>query len=348
MERLHRRRWLCAAMGGGASLGLFAAASRFRARDTGNAGVSVATLPDGSRRVTRTGWAFGTEISITAIHPCETTAVRAIAGAFRQVETVDEVMSLHRTASQLCVLNRDQVLWDPHPFLLSVMNTSRTLSQRTDGAFDVTVQPLWVVHDEAMRRGEHPGEVEIAAARRKVDWRQIEIGADAIRLHGGGQSVTLNGIAQGFAADRAMEALRREGIDHAIVDSGEIATLGRKTATEAWSIGVRHPRRKDAFAALIRLDSRALATSGDYATAFDPNFREHHIFDPRTGRSPGQLSSVTVAASTSTEADALSTAVFVLGIERGLRLVRSTPGADALLILKDGGTVATEGFPAPV
>jgi thiamine biosynthesis lipoprotein len=257
-------------------------------------------------------------------------------------------MSLYRRESQLCALNRDQMLRDAHPFLLSVMKASRIMSQQTDGAFDVTVQPLWMVHDTAMRRGEAPNDAEIAVARRKVDWRQIEIGPEAIWLHGGGRAVTLNGIAQGFAADRAMEAMRGEGIEHALVDSGEIATLGRKTSTEAWSVGIQHPRHEDAYAAVVRLDSRSLATSGDYATTFAPDFRDHHIFDPRTGRSPGLLSSVSVAALTSTEADALSTAVFVLGVERGLGLVRSTPGADALLILKDGSTVATEGFPESV
>jgi thiamine biosynthesis lipoprotein len=86
-------------------------------------------------------------------------------------------------------------------------------------------------------------------------------------------------------------------------------------------------------------------SSGDYATTFSPDFRNHHLFDPRTGRSPEEPASVTIAATTAMEADALSTAVFVLGPERGADLVRRTPGADALLVLKDGAILATDGFP---
>ena len=158
--------------------------------------------------------------------------------------------------------------------------------------------------------------------------------------------MTLNGIAQGFAADRAMAALRRHGIGHALVDAGEIGTLGGRDASEPWKVGIQHPRRQDAYIEIAKLDGRCLSTSGDYATSFDEDHRDHHIFDPHTGRSPAAFSSVTIAAPTATQADALSTAVFVLGPERGLDLVRSSPSVDALLVLKDGRTLATDGFPA--
>jgi thiamine biosynthesis lipoprotein len=93
------------------------------------------------------------------------------------------------------------------------------------------------------------------------------------------------------------------------------------------------------------LQGRCLATSGDYATAFSDDFRLNHLFDPRTGRSPESLASVSIAAPTGMAADALSTAVFVLGPRRGLALVDSTPGADALFVLKNGRMLKTEGFP---
>jgi thiamine biosynthesis lipoprotein len=96
---------------------------------------------------------------------------------------------------------------------------------------------------------------------------------------------------------------------------------------------------------LVQLKGRCLSTSGDYATSFSADHRHHHLFDPRTGRSPQGFSSVSIAATTALEADALSTAVFVLEPEKGLELVRATPGADALLVFKDGRTLATQGFP---
>ena len=107
----------------------------------------------------------------------------------------------------------------------------------------------------------------------------------------------------------------------------------------------QHPRVEDAYVSLTPLDGRCLATSGDYATSFTPDRRDNHLFDPRTGRSPTELASVSVLASSGLLADGLSTAVFVLGLERGLRLIDSTPHADALLVLKDGRTLATPGFP---
>jgi thiamine biosynthesis lipoprotein len=141
------------------------------------------------------------------------------------------------------------------------------------------------------------------------------------------------------------DALRKQGIRHALVDTGEIGTLGGKADEAPWSVGIQHPRRPDAYVALAKLRGRCLATSGDYASSFSPDHAQNHLFDPRTGRSPGELASVSVAARTATEADAVSTAVFVLGVGRGLKLIHDTREADALLVLKDGRTLATAGFP---
>jgi FAD:protein FMN transferase len=163
-------------------------------------------------------------------------------------------------------------------------------------------------------------------------------------LHGAGTSLTLNGIAQGYAADRAMAALAAHGIEHALIDTGELAGLGRRQGSP-WRIGIQHPRAADAFIALARLDHRCLATSGDYATAFSPDHRYNHIFDPRSGDSPQELASVSIAAPTAMEADALSTAAFVLGAQGALDLLATMPGVDALLVLKTGGVIKSNGFP---
>ena len=155
----------------------------------------------------------------------------------------------------------------------------------------------------------------------------------------------MNGIAQGYAADRAAAALNRHGIRHALINTGEVNALGRKSNDTAWTVGIQHPRREDAYISLARLAGRCLATSGDYATTFSSDFQHHHLFDPRSGRSPTHVSSVSIAAPSALQADALSTAVFVLGPERGLELVQAFRGADALLVKKDGSALATNGFP---
>ncbi len=289
--------------------------------------------------------AFGTTVSVTVLHADRRTAREAAAAALAEIESVDRLMSFYQPESQLSRLNRQRVLEGPHPYLVAVLRHARAVSIQSAGAFDVTVQPLWTLYSEAKQAGRRPDVSAVRNAIANVDWRRVEVAPERIRIHGEGTAVTLNGIAQGFAADRAVDALRRRGIRHALVNSGEIGSLGDKGAGEPWTVGIRHPRRERAFVELAKLQGRSLATSGDYATAFDEEYRDHHIFDPRTGRSPQVFSSVSVAARTALEADALATAVFVLGPEDGLRLVRSTPGADALFVLKDRRTLATAGFP---
>ena len=162
---------------------------------------------------------------------------------------------------------------------------------------------------------------------------------------GRGMGVTLNGIAQGFATDRVLDVLRQHGIESALVDTGELGTVGNKESGAPWTVGIQDPRRSDAFVSIATLDGRSLATSGDYATAFSADFSYHHIFDPATGRSPQAFRSVSVVASSGLDADALSTAAFVLGLPNGLRLIDEWPGADAMFVLKDGSVQATAGFP---
>src|SRR5206468_2826354 len=125
----------------------------------------------------------------------------------------------------------------------------------------------------------------------------------------------------------------------------EIRPLGARDDASPWTVGIQHPRREEAYAWLAPLDGRALSTSGDYATTFSPDRRHHHIVDPHTGTSPAEFASVTVAAPTAMQADALSTALFVLGLEPAVALIEATPRVDALFILKDGRTLATARFP---
>jgi thiamine biosynthesis lipoprotein len=173
----------------------------------------------------------------------------------------------------------------------------------------------------------------------------VEIAADGIRLHGDGTAVTLNGIAQGFAADAVASVLARHGIASALIDTGEISALGTHPDKDAWTIGIKHPRAPGEWIGLAGLHGRCLATSGDYETSFATDFSQHHLLDPRTGRSPAELASVSVIAPTALAADALSTAAFLLGPEAGMRLVQATTGADALFVAKDGARVQTPGFP---
>lgn len=299
----------------------------------------------GLHTVKQTAWALGAEVSVVALHERRDVADRAVAAALEELKRVDGLMSLYRPDSELCRLNRQGRLDRPHPYLVEVLRQAQAMSDRSGGAFDVTVQPLWELYAAAKKAGRIPETGEIEAARRRVDWHKIEVAPERICLTGDGMAVTLNAIAQGFAADRVLAELRDHGVAHALVNTGEIGALGGKENGKPWTVGIQHPRRPDAYVALVALEDRCMATSGDYATAFSGDHLYHHIFDPATGRSPDAFSSVTIVAPGGAEADALATAVFVLGPEKGLHLVRSSANREAFFVFKDGRTLATEGFP---
>ena len=150
-------------------------------------------------------------------------------------------------------------------------------------------------------------------------------------------SLDLGGIAKGYIVDRGLALLAQAGVENAFLNAGgDIAILGTKPDGTPWRVGIRHPRGADHYIAVLSMTGGAVVTSGDYERTFEAGGqRYHHILDPSTGYPAGDLTSVTITAPTATEADALSTAVFVLGPERGLALVESLPGVEAVLVTRD-------------
>ena len=288
---------------------------------------------------------FGTEGSIILNHHSVEEMTRAIDLVIKNLELVENILSLYLPTSEICHLNREGCINNPHPYLLELVHKARQLSEMTEGAFDVTVQPLWELRARAQKTGIIPSEIDLVAARSKVNWRNLEIQNNHIRLLKPGMSITLNALAQGFAVDRALSILRENDIRSALVNAGEIGAIGFKEEGKAWSLGIQHPRHPKAYASLVSLTDCCMATSGDYASSFNQHFTENHIFDPHTGKSPGELASVTVTAPSCMDADGLATAIMVLGVEKGLKLLKKFPGAEALLITKNERMIATAKFP---
>jgi FAD:protein FMN transferase len=349
MGSMNRRRFMATAAGTAGVAGL-AALGLWNWIGRGGKGEVPAEVTDGLSSagltaVHRQSSALGSDVSIHVLHAKPEVAEQAIDSALAELERIEWAMSLYRPDSQICRLNHDGSLSEPDPLLVLALQSASEISQRSASAFDATVQPLWTVYDDAQHRGALPDERAVESARLKVDWRRVDIQAGRIRLMWPGMAVTLNGIAQGLAADRVLAVLREHGIEHALVNTGETAAMGRRADGQCWTTGIQHPRRPDAYVAVATFDGRSLATSGDYATSFSPDHTFNHIFDPETGRSPTAFSSVTVVSPACLDADALSTAIFVLGVEKGLRLAAATPNTDVLLVFKDGRTLATAGFP---
>jgi len=287
--------------------------------------------------------ALGADVKITVLHRDEEIASKGIDSALNKIDYVEQLMSLYRQDSQLSLLNRKGVLRNPNPDLVTVLRKSMGLSKLTDGAFDVTVQPLWNLYNRHAQSGSLPSENEIAKVRSRIGWEHVRIEEDIIFFDRPGMQVTLNGVAQGMAADFARQALEEEGIRDALIDAGEFNAIGSPRRKDAWHIAVQHPRQEGNIAK-TGLQGRCLSTSGDYGTKFSDDYRHHHLFDPRTGISPTELSALSVAAPTALEADALSTALFVLGPDKAKEMAESMKEVDALFISKSGDMTATDGF----
>ncbi|ROZ78666.1 FAD:protein FMN transferase [Ramlibacter sp. WS9] len=291
----------------------------------------------------RTLLGFGTTLSLQAAHADARTLDSALDAGVAALRRIEAQMSLFNPTSAISQLNRDGMLAAPPAELREVLEIAQAISRGSDGAFDVTVQPLWQVFEAAQRTGHLPDAREIDAARERVGWRGLELSGEGVHLRRPGMAVTLNGIAQGYAADRVRRVLVMHGIRHALVDTGEFATLGHNANARPWTLGIANPRDEAALIARLMSDGRCIATSADSVTSFSADRRHHHIFDPRTGYSPPALAGVTVAAGSGAIADALTKVMFVAGPRRAFSAARQW-NADVLWVDKAGGWRATPGL----
>lgn len=265
---------------------------------------ALAALPMGARAATPsliwTGQALGARASIRLDHP----DADAIAARVRaEIERLDTIFSLYRTDSALVRLNRDGVLAAPPFELLDCLATAGSVHAGSGGAFDPTVQPLWALWAEAVTAGTRPTSEDIAAIPR--GWENVAFDSAAATLEPG-MALTLNGIAQGYIADRIARLLADEGLDNILIDTGEMQALGGQPDGGNWPVTLESGMR-------LWLADRALATSAPLGTTFDQAGQLGHILDPRRGVPVvGRWSSVSISADNAALADALSTAACLL------------------------------------
>jgi len=285
------------------------------------------------------GAALGADATMQIHHPDPAAADRLIVASLAEVERLERVMSLYRPDSALSRLNRDGFIENPPSDLVRVLSESLRHGEMTGGAFDVTVQPLWDLYAAHFSRPdasvEGPPAEAIAAAVARIGQDALVVEADRIRLARPAMSVTLNGIGEGYITDRVVDLLRAGGVEHAMVNMGEIYALGTHPGGEPWSVGLEDPRGPGKIDQRIPLADRAVATSGGYGTQFDPAGRYNHLFEPRTGRTSWRWLSVSVEAATTTEADALSTAFTLMPEEATAPVVRKL-GLVAHFVRTDG------------
>ena len=292
------------------------------------------------------GWqgeVLGALSELSLWHTDAALAQRTILRVRSEIARYEAIFSLYREDSEISRLNAAGTLVRPSPELRGLVEESQRLGVLSDGAFDISVQPLWRLY-EAHFWSHSDIQPDIAArardvARELVDFRQIDTGAARIALARTGMGITLNSVAQGFITDAIADLLRNEGFVSAVVDLGEFRTLGRHPDGHPWRIGIRNGMAAGGIARTLELEDMALAVSGGYGTTFEPTGRFHHIFDPHTGASPNGLVDVAVIGPRATAANGLSTAICVAGEARAPALLAAYPGTRAILTRPDGTAV---------
>jgi thiamine biosynthesis lipoprotein len=313
---------------------------RISAATAGCAALSPLATADQPAAVGWRGTVFGNLASIELRHGDPAHIRRTMAQATAEMARLESVMSLYRPESALSELNRRGYLSAAPADLVQVLSQAQAIGALSDGAFDVTVQPLWQVYAShfsqpgADPRGPLADLVHRAAER--VDYREIEIEPATIRLRRPGMALTLNGIAQGYITDRIVDLLKNEGFENALADLGEIRVLGRAARGQPWHAAIKSPFDDSAVAGEIELAGGALATSGSYGFRFDAAGAFHHLFDPRTGGCPSRYASVSVLAPDAATADALATACNLLAPDAIAAALKASGASRALLIDRDG------------
>jgi thiamine biosynthesis lipoprotein len=288
---------------------------------------------------------MGTSVTITAIHSSSEEAKEAVNLAFSEMRRVEDLMSVYREHSEVSILNRKGFIENASAETVYVIKKAIHYSELSGGAFSIGVLPLLDLWEERLKAGRFPTDKEINDMLELADYKNIVIDGRDVRFLKGGMRITLGGIAKGYAVDRAIETLMQSNIRHAMVNAGgDIRVIGKKAEGFPWRVAVRDPKNKRRFVTVVELCDRAVATSGGYERYIGKEMKVSHIIDARTGQPSQELMSTTIIAKSAVDADALSTVVFLLGLEGGMELVERLDGVEALVITKEGKSVRSSNF----
>ena len=301
------------------------------------------------RTVQKTETIMGTQVSLTVVAATAGEAEAAIEAGMAELRRLDRMMSLYKDDSEISQVNRaagkDPVKVSPE--MIEAVEAAAEVSRISGGAFDATIGPLEVLWQLKLKEGALPTAAEIARVRPLVNYRGIVVDrtGSTILLKKRGMILDLGGCAKGYAADRVAEIYRKRGISNAVIAvAGDIWVLGHRADGTPWRIGVQHPREKDKTLAVLEFSGRYISTSGDYERfVIREKKRYHHIIDPRSGKPSEGVVSVTVVGDRGAVVDPLTTALFILGPEKGMALVERL-GLEAIFVAVDGAVRSTKGI----
>jgi len=291
---------------------------------------------------------MGTVVEITLIGENEVAAQKATFQAFQEIKRIEYLMSPWIESSDVSRINQSAGKeWvKVSQETLKVIKEAKEISEFSEGGFDITVGPLTQLWRMAREKGIPPLAEELKQKLDLVDFRNVMVDEEGkVLLKKEGMAIDLGGIAKGYAVDRAFELLNSLGYKNLIVNAGGDLRVGGSKLDQPWSIGIQDPRASQKMMARVSVSNAAIATSGDYEKFFMyQGKRYHHIFNPKTGFPTEDCQSVTIVCTDGMKADALATAVFVLGPEKGYALCQKLNDVDCLIVDKEGKISLSQGL----
>lgn len=277
---------------------------------------------------------MGTRVTVELWGDERQPALDAIDAVFAEIARIEALMSPHIESSEVAGLNRMGVgSQRVSKELFALLQRAQEVSALSGGAFDVTIAAVGHLYD--YRKGIAPDDKTLAVALESVSYRYIQLDPQhlEVRFTHPDTRIDLGGIAKGYAVARCRDLLQARGVQHALITAGGDSYFLGDHHGRPWMVAVKDPRAVQDNAVVIPLDNTAFSTSGDYERYFiRDGQRFHHILQPASGRSPGELQSVSIIGPDAVMTDALSTTVFVLGLEKGMALIESLPGYDAIIV----------------
>jgi FAD:protein FMN transferase len=295
------------------------------------------------------GMAMGSDLEIEVFGPDQAICDKAVKEAREEIDRLERIMTDWKQESPLMDVNRaaGKKPVEVPPELYFIIERSLKMSELTEGTFDITFAAagkLWNWRDPNPRV---PTPEEVKASLADVGWKGVTLDPKArtVYLSRPGMRIGLGGIGPGYAGDLAMDKIRKLGIRDACVNmSGDVMMIGKKKG-EPWNVGITHPRKKGESIAVLPVSNAAVSTSGDYERFFEKDGKRYcHIIDPRTGYPADLCQSVTIVAPSLAFADGLAKGVFILGPEKGMRLVEKLEGVQALIVAADGTLTMSKGL----
>jgi thiamine biosynthesis lipoprotein len=293
---------------------------------------------------------MGTEVSVLFWHDDPMAGELLVEQVFAEARRIDQLMSTYIEESRISDINR-RAANEPVPAgaeLFELIRRSLDISVLTLGAFDVTYESVGQHYD--FRNRQRPDAELVAEERKLISWKFVELdqAAGTVSFREQGVRINLGGIAKGYVVERGANILRINGVEHGIVTAGGDSRLLGDRRGQPWMVGIRDPRKDGQVAISVPLEGEAISTSGDYERYFEEDgVRYHHILQPSTGSPASGVHSATVFGPDAVFTDALSTSVFVMGVDKGLRLIAALPDYESIVIDADGQIYYSDGLQQP-